>query len=359
MAETAKRIPRSLEDITTEWLNEHVFPEHQDNPARELTKATIGDDRGFLSQTVRVETSRSRPSSHLPETFVVKIRPDDEVSRKAEAVLNGFEREVRFYADVAGGTDARLSEIYFADSDNDGAALVMEDLTHFKGGDQVIGLSHQQVSSVVDAIAPIHAAYWNHPKLDDFHWAPTADHFNLDSFADAWPAFEEEYGLRIGPDARSIGRYLACHIDSLEAKVASRPRSIVHGDLRADNILFGMDEHVGQVMILDWQLVMRNLAALDIARLYGGSEPILERSSRHRDVVALWHDALARSGVENYSEDDAWNDFRLAALHCISIPVKVHALFSKTPFKRGAQLRDAMAQRFFACAVEVDAIEAL
>lgn len=353
------RIPRELSDITPHWVNTHVFPDHGDNPVTDLIQTTIGDDRGFLSQTALIETVRPQPAPHVPPTFVVKIRPDNDEARAAEAMLNGFFREVRFYADVATGTDARLTHVYFADADPDSAVLVMEDLSHFRGGDQVVGLSHKQVRNVIEAIAPIHAAYWDSPKLAEFDWAPDVDHFNLDSFEAAWPDFEDVYGLRIGPDARELGAYLSKHIDKLEAKVAERPRSVVHGDLRADNILFGEGENDGDVIILDWQLIMRNLAALDIARLYGGSEPIQERSGHHREIAALWHEALMAGGVRNYSEEEAWEDFRLSALHCVSIPVKVHALFSKTSAKRGAQLRDAMAQRFFNLAVEMDALTML
>lgn len=359
MSNGDRRIPRDLEEITPDWLNDHVFPEHDGNKVVDLTYKSIGDERGFLSQTVRVEAVRHEAVSHLPDAFVVKIRPTTEESRQAEASLNGFAREVRFYNDVADRTTARLTKVFFADVADDGAALVMEDLSHFKGGDQVVGLSHHQVCDVVDAIAPIHASFWNSPHLSNFHWAPTVDHFNFDSFAAAWPAFEEVYGLRIGENARELGRYLANHIDQLEERIASRSRTIVHGDLRADNILFGADQHQGEVVILDWQLVMRSLAAFDIARLYGGSEPIAERTSRAKEIAGRWHDALCRSGVTGYSEADAWLDFRIAALHCIAIPVKVHLLFSKMSTARGAQLRDAQTQRFFASAVEVDALTAL
>ncbi|MEM1130550.1 MAG: oxidoreductase family protein [Pseudomonadota bacterium] len=359
MADHPERIPKHLDEITPDWINAHVFPDHGGNPVIDMTHQDIGDGRGFLSQTFRVETNRAGPAAHLPESFVVKIRPDSAESRKAEEVINGFLREVRFYADVARDTDARLTEVYFAEVNPDRAALVMEDLSHFKGGDQVVGLSHEQVRNVIRAIAPIHAAFWESPALDGFNWAPTSDYFHIDHYAEGWPEFEAVYGLRIGPKARAVGDYLARNVDRLEDIIANRPHSIVHGDLRADNILFGEDDHAGEVIILDWQLVMRSLPALDIARLYGGSEPVLERADRHRQVVGLWHSELVRNGVTDYSGEAAWRDFQLAMLHCTAIPVRNHVLFGKTPQKRSAQMRDAMAERFFSCVVEIDALEAL
>ncbi|MBM4245393.1 MAG: hypothetical protein FJ148_16555 [Deltaproteobacteria bacterium] len=72
-------------------------------------------------------------------------------------------------------------------------------------------------------------------------------------------------------------------------------------------------------------------------------------------AAAAWHDALVEHGVRGYSLESALDDFRLAALYCLFIPVKGLYLAGPTAGTRTARLLDAMAERFDASALEVDA----
>jgi len=72
-------------------------------------------------------------------------------------------------------------------------------------------------------------------------------------------------------------------------------------------------------------------------------------------VFAAWHEALLAGGVRDYSFDEALSDFRLAVLHCLSVPVKALYQVGPEPSGRTARLVDAIAERVFASALEIGA----
>lgn len=231
----------------------------------------------------------------------------------------------------------------------------MEDLGEFTAFDQVNGLSHDRVIGAVREIAKLHAAHWNSDALRAKPWLPMHDHFFDEGYEDLWPPFAELYGLRIGREARYLGERVARHLRWIESRIAERPITLIHGDFRADNILFGPSGSPDDVLVLDWQLGNLSLAAIDVARLLGGSEPIAERKGHQFEVFEAWHGALLDGGVTDYSHEDALYDLRLGALYSLFIPVKVLHLTGDNPGPRSARLLDATAQRQFASALELDA----
>ena len=83
------------------------------------------------------------------------------------------------------------------------------------------------------------------------------------------------------------------------------PPTIVHCDLREDNLLFGKPGTPEEVLIVDWQLAIRGMGAYDIASLQGGSELAAERRGHSYHVLLAWHETLLASGVVGYSYDQA------------------------------------------------------
>lgn len=349
-------IPRSVEEITPQWFEEIVFRDSGFPRLTRITKTNVGEGRGFLSQTSKVELHFEDPgSSTVPKSVIVKLQPTSGLYQATANELHAFLREVSFYRDVAPTAPVRLPEIYFADATTGAGALVMEDLGFLASGDQVLGIEHSQAITTAREIAKIHAAYWNSPKLDSLDWAPVRDHFNSDHYAEHWPRFAKAYGTVIGAEALSIGAKVAHNLDWLEEKIASRPTSIIHGDLRADNLMFSRESSGNEVVILDWQLVTKNLGTIDIARLLGGSEPILQRQGHQMEIVHAWYGALLEAGITDYSRSEAEDDFRLGILHCLLIPVNIYSRGGGTVSGRRQQLMDVIISRFFAAALELNA----
>src|SRR5207253_5419777 len=123
----------------------------------------------------------------------------------------------------------------------------------------------------------------------------------------------------VGAAGRAVGeRLLGGGAAWVEAEIERRPRTVVHSDLRADNLLFGTPGSDDAVLIVDWQIAIRSMGAFDVARLMGGSELPGERRGHQFEVLRAWHQALRESGVDDYAYDDAVRDFRLGALAALS-----------------------------------------
>ena len=352
------RVPQAVEEITAEWVGEALRAGGApDLPAVTAVRTrVIGAERGFLSLTVRVAIDyASAPADSVPTSLVVKLEPVGANFRDAERRNRVFDREIRFYREVAVRVPLRLPRIYYADASNDGKVLFMEDLCAYRTLDQVHGMSHDQVVATAREAAKLHAAFASPTALEGLDWLPLHDHFFDEGFAEHWPAFAQCYELRIGRDAVRLGERVARNMRWLQERIAARPVTLIHGDLRADNLLFGAGEPCSEIVVLDWQLANRSLAAIDIARLLGGSEPAAERRGHQLEVFVAWHEGLLRAGVTDYDFEDALTDFRLGVLYCLLIPVFGFAMVGPEPEGRTARLLDVIAERLYASALELDA----
>lgn len=351
-------VPGRVEEIDAAWIEDVLAAAGVLGEARvvRVVPCVIGAERGFLSATLRVAIEYDRPVRGAPRAVVAKIEPPAGTFRDAERRVGAFAREVRFYRELARGLPLRLPHVYFAEAGADGSALVMEDLTSLACADQLHGLAHGQVVATVREAARLHAAFWDNAALRALDWMPEHDHFFDSGFEEHWPGFVRSYELRIGREAVRLGERVATRRAWLEERIAARPTTVIHGDLRADNLLFAAGSGSSpEVVVLDWQLANRSLGAIDVARLLGGSEPAAERRGHQVEVCAAWHEALLAQGVRGYDFEAALGDFRLAALYCLFIPVKGFYLAGAEPGTRTGRLLDAMAERFYASALELDA----
>ncbi|MBM4246534.1 MAG: DUF1679 domain-containing protein [Deltaproteobacteria bacterium] len=350
-------LPARIEEVDEGWLERILADAGLLDGARvtRVERCVIGAEKGFLSVTARVAIDYEGAAPAAPRSLIVKIEPPAGAFRDAAHRSDAFPREIRLYREMAPRVTLRLPRVLFADTRDDGSALVMEDLTGLESVDQLHGMRHEQVIATVRAIARLHAAYWDDAARAALDWMPEHDHFFDDGFVEHWPRFVETYELRIGRAALRLGERVCARKAWLEERIAARPTSVAHGDLRADNLLFTPGDLGAEPVILDWQLASRTLAAIDVARVMGGSEPAAERAGHQIEVCAAWHEALVAHGVRDYPLEAAIDDFRLAALYCLFIPVKGFYLAGPTAGTRTARLLDAMAERFYASALEIDA----
>lgn len=356
---SATAFPIHVDDISAAWLERELRDAGvlHDAAITAIAKRQVGACSGFLSAVAHVDLRYDRADPDGPSSLIVKLQPDAGPFMQIQTELQAFSREIRFYREVAPTLPVRLARVYATPEDPPHAAILLEDLTFGRPGDQVAGIHTDQVVKAARAMGRIQARYWNNDALDALRWMPVDNHFDVD-FAELWPTYCERFEHALPPGAAALGDRLSGLIPSLHERIESRPRTITHNDLRADNLFFIERNGDEEALIIDWQLATRSMGALDVARLIGGSERREERKGRHFEVLRAWFDVVSSEGARGYTWDDAVYDFRLGALATLCCPVH----FTRSPPEPGTRMErlvETMALRLFSDALEIDAISAL
>ena len=350
--------PLHPEEITPGWIT-YALREGgliEDSTVKDIEKETIGGGKGFLSSVVKVDLKYENKESGAPGSVVVKIEPENELYRNFTEKIHAFEREILFYKNIAKHINLRLPEVFYTVDKPPAYCLVMEDLSAYTPGNQVIGMHHNRVIDTVKIIARIQAEYWNNQKLDDLDWMPFTNSIIVND--ELWESFIDNYSQFLSDSQIAIGKKIVKSAEWLRREKAGRPRTIVHCDLREDNLMFGGKELNNEILIIDWQATIRNIGAFDVARLVGGSELILERQGHEFEVLQHWYKELLDNGVKGYSWDDAVYDFKLGALFCLCLPIFFHKN-SLNLKGRVKNLREAMIRGHFSSVEEIDAVSIL
>jgi hypothetical protein len=72
-------------------------------------------------------------------------------------------------------------------------------------------------------------------------------------------------------------------------------------------------------------------------------------------VFTAWHESLLEHGVQGYEFDEALDDFRLGALYNLLVPVLAYGFCADTTSVRTARLLDAVVDRIYVSASELEA----
>jgi hypothetical protein len=288
----------------------------------------LGDDRvtavtltaigtGQMAESYRVALTYGAPGGGPaarpgPASVVAKITARDQASRASGVANAAYLREVRFYQELAPTLGAAVPDCLFAAIDDNLAdfVVVLEDLAPGRPGDQLTGCSPDEAARVMAAAAQFHAARWGDPALAGLAWLDIAGTSRA-QLAMAYPflfgAFTERYGDRLDEADLVPGRHLSTHLaEALDP--GDRPRTVTHGDLRSDNLLFDTPRH--PVAVVDWQVPMVGPGVADVSYFLGTSLATGDRRAHERALVEHYHQALVAGGVVGYPVEWCWDDYR-------------------------------------------------
>lgn len=368
-------VPRTTRETTPAFLTEAlrsggVLPAGVE--VAEVHHDEIGVGVGIVGQLARLGLRYSGEATGMPGSMVLKLPTQVPENRLVGDLFNFYEREGRFYEELRGKLTVRTPEVYWnlIDPETSTFGLLLEDLSHATMISQVAGLPPGRAAQAVQALAQVHARWWEAPALDGLGWMPRLDDpVNLaagEHYRNAWPAFVDYTQGALDAEALALGeRVQEVFEDLLRQVVAEAPVTLCHGDFRADNLLF--DDRVGGtdgVAVLDWQMSYRGPAITDLAYLLCQSLTVEDRRAHEAELVRQWYDAVAEAtggraqrAIDGYPFELAWDQYRRAALGTTVYPVAMGAMDLAN--ERGIELGRARAVRSFTAAVDLCGLELL
>ena len=330
--------PTSPDAIKPAWLAERLG---QDADAlRGFVATPVGT--GQMCDSFRLALDWASEVD-APASVVAKCPSHDEASRNIAKLTGTYVKEVSWYRELAAGSGVAAPHCYHADiaaGDVD-FILILADLAPARQGDQLAGIGLTGLLPCIDAAAGLHALLWNDPRLAVLPWL-SRDNGDLirGLFPQFYLGFRERYATRLEPEVLDLGAGI---VDRLDAYLAREPaaRTIVHGDLRIDNILFAPDGE--RCWLVDWQTLGRGSGASDLAYLVGTSiaDPC-ERAAADRPAFDHWIAALRARGIKADTER-LWTDYRIGALSGYFMAVFASMSVERTA--RGDEMFAVMAER--------------
>ncbi len=332
------QIPTSIADIDAAWMADALG-----QPITAVDNELIGEGIGVTSAVYR-----STLTGGDVDSVVVKLPALAEEAVFTSTVLRMYIREVRFFDHLAQSSPIRVPQGYHGavDEETSHFVQVMEDMGTMRIVDQNVGMTIDDAKQAVDELALWHAAYWG--QADEL--VERGDIVCLSDpiypailpmvFAEGWEKVTAE--MTVDPVIQAVGPSWSSWMPDTLQRLAASPNTVLHGDYRADNILFDQD---GSVVLLDFQLLGRGSASYDLAYFVTQSLAPDVAATHETALFNRWRDGLVAAGVPEGDTASLWDQYREAALFCLVYPI-VAARGMDLSDQRQYDLLDNMNTRF-------------
>jgi hypothetical protein len=240
-----------------------------------------------------------------PASLVAKLPSVDPAAARTAASLGAYEREARFYGELAPRTGLSLPAFYGTVGD---CGLLLEDLSGLAPGDQFHELPTAQLRQARQQLVALQAPFWDDPRTGALDWLHRRQGVPIDGIVErmerSWAVAADRLTGDFDPAERAvIDRFVGRA--GAWAQALDGPFTLSHHDFRADNLLLGG----GRLVVLDWQTVGWGAPMFDVAYLLGTSLEPERRRGSERDEIRRHVEELD----VGWDEDDAWHAYRQAS----------------------------------------------
>ena len=287
-AETEHIIERP-DDLTASWLTHAVGA----GAVADFTVERIGT--GQMSECYRVRlTYAGDPHSAGPDTAVLKVAASDPTSRQTGLALGLYEREVRFYRDIAPRLGGPVAPCYHAAIDTATGAfdLLLGDAGPAAVGDELAGATVEQAHLGAVELARLQGPLLRDTALAEVPWLNREAPVSQAMIAALYAGFTDRYGPQIAPEHRMVCERLVAAFDGYLAAESGQPQGLMHGDYRLDNLLFGAAGADRALTVVDWQTVAWGPAMTDLSYFLGTALPAQQRRDHYDALLRSYHEAL-------------------------------------------------------------------
>lgn len=242
--------PTCPDELNSEWLSSALG-----RSVKNFETRPIGGGKGNLGDLVLVSLENG-------EQVVAKFAANRQEALSAAKRSGLFEREIKFYHELAPKLDLRLPKLFASAYDPSSAYFVMllEYLEPIKESDSISGIGVDYTRQLLVELSKLHT---QGKDLVETPWVQTmiSQHRinNLTIMIEkGWPVLQEMCGEIVDPlkEINLLERFLETmnYLNTLD-------QTIVHGDIKPDNLIISNQG----VTIIDWQGFGTGPPAWDIA----------------------------------------------------------------------------------------------
>lgn len=276
-------------DLTAGWLTAVLGG----RTVTDFTVERIGT--GQMSECFRVRLTYA-DDGDSPDSVVLKVAATDPVSRQTGVSLGLYEREVRFYRDIAPRLTGPVAPCYHAAYDPAAGVfdVLLGDATPAVVGDEILGATAAQARLAVTELARLQGPLLGDTALADAPWLNRDSPVNQALITQLYAGFLDRYRDRIAAPHREVCQRLVAAFDAylVAEAVNGGLAGLVHGDYRLDNLLFGAAGADRPLTVVDWQTVTWGPAMTDLAYFLGCALLVADRRAHYDELLRAYHAAL-------------------------------------------------------------------
>ena len=341
-------------DLSAEWLSAAIGA----GGVSGFTVERIGT--GQMSECYRVALSYET-GQQGPASVVLKVAATDPVSRGTGLALGLYEREVRFYSDVAPGLSARpdgpIAHCFETayEPETGFFTLLLDDAAPAEVGDEIRGASITDATLALTQLGRLHAPLIGSEALADAEWLNRETPVNQELITALYAGFADRYADEITGDQREVCERLVTSFDAYVAQEADRVKGLVHGDYRLDNMLFGRPGSLRELTVVDWQTVTWGPAMTDVAYFIGCALQVDDRRAHYDELLQAYHEGLGPNPP--LSLDQVREGVRRQSFFGVMMSIVSSMLVVRT--ERGDEMFLAMLDRHSSHVLDTGALDAL
>ncbi|MEM1433914.1 MAG: phosphotransferase [Pseudomonadota bacterium] len=343
--EVQSDVPYSIEDLNAGWLSQGLQATGviDSSVVADFSVSRLGGQVGFNGEVAIIAPTYTPPADDAPARLVLKI-PTTSKNRILGQTMGLYEKEIRFYRDLQPGMKIRTPRHYFSalDAADDPDvilermrgmnrlplwtiraimalatrfvtshprhyALLIEDLSAYRMGDQAVGCSEADMRNIVATMARLHAQFWASESLHDMSWImpyTVTSRIMQMRYRTGIERYLAEAGATLSAGRRAVLQWLRQHGIELTETFGAEPATLLHGDFRLDNLCF--DDTTGEVVLFDWQTMLAGPGASDLAYFISATLPEATDEALVDLLIDVYHRELDGQGIDVPRERLRW-----------------------------------------------------
>ena len=312
---------QTIEEATPEWLT-HVLQEQGYLDEGAVLNVQTKTEKSSNADTARLTLIYSKEAiGRMPANLFLKL-----CSVNAEQFGSS---EISYYTTIAAQIqDPPIPHCYHSAyaTTTGHYHLLLEDLTDTHTPNWKVKPTWENAAKTIDAMAKLHASWWNHPQLGTIGKLP--DEVAIEDYIShpaqgLMPMLEDVGKTLPQPWLELIHRIFDRHGYKLKERARNSDRlTCIHGDPNPGNILspIALD---GKTFLIDRQLFDWSLSiwlgVSDIAYMMVHWWDTESRRQSEQPLLQHYYQKLEQFGIHSYSFTELWDDYRFCAMQSLYV----------------------------------------